>query len=103
MTASFARARARGAQLGLITHVPWEKRGRPALVKGDRCAMKSARNLSFAERETGLDKVEGEFSSGGPSNHGAGLTAYPLWLATFPYGLKAFRLAIGGGSRQRAK
>ena len=75
MTASFVRARARGSQLGLTTPVPWEKRGRTAPVKRDRCATKSPRILSCAERGTGLDHGEGEFSPVGPRDHGAGLVA----------------------------
>ena len=31
------------------------------------------------------------------------LRRYLLWLSAFPYGFKAFRPAIGGGSRQRAR
>ncbi len=96
MIAAFARARARGSQVGLTTHVHWEKWGRPALVKGDRCATESARILSCAERGTGLDQHECEFSSAASSNQRADWWRYPLWLSAFPYGFEAFRPAIGG-------
>ena len=75
MTASFARGRARGSQLTLTMPVPWETQGRTALVKGDRCATKYPRILSCAERGTGLDHGEGEFSPVGATDHGAGLLA----------------------------
>ncbi len=75
MTASVARARARGSQLGLTMPVPWEIRGRTALVKADRCATKYPRILSCVERGTGLDHGEGECSPVGATDHGAGLVA----------------------------
>ena len=83
MTASIARARARGAQFGLTTPVPWEKWGGTALVNGDRCATKSPRTLSWIERGTGLDHREGEFSPARPRDHGAELVA----LSSFALGI----------------
>ncbi len=75
MTASFARARARGSQREQTTPARSEKCGRTALEKGDRCARKSRRILGGAARGTGLDNREGEFSAVGRRNHGAGLVA----------------------------
>ena len=103
MTASFARARARGSQLGLATPVPWEKRGRTAPVNGDRCATKFDRNLSCGGRGTGPDRGEGEFSPGGPAITERDWWHYPLWLSAFPCCFRMFPPATGGGSRQQAE
>ena len=103
MTASIARARARGSQLGLTTPLQWEKWGRPARVTGDRRAMKFNRILGCGERGTGVDLGKGEFTSAGSSNHGARFVAYPLWLSAFPCYFWAFRRAIEWGSRPQAK
>jgi hypothetical protein len=53
----------------------WEKRGRTALVKGDRRATNCHRFSSCVTRGTGLDPGEGEFSPIEPRDHGAGLVA----------------------------
>ena len=75
MTASFARARARGFQLGPTTPVQWEKRSRPTCLKGNRYATKFRRILSCVVRGTGLDNGEDAFSPVGPRDHGSGLAA----------------------------
>jgi hypothetical protein len=55
--------------------VPSKKRGRTALVEGDRCATQYPRVLSCVERGTGLDHRASEFSPVGLRDHGAGLVA----------------------------
>ncbi len=62
--------------------LPSEKRSRIALLTADRCATKSSRILSCAERGTSLDHGEGEFSPARPREHGAGLvTLSSLFLS----------------------
>ena len=87
MTASIARARARGSQLCLTKRVPWGKRGRTAPANGDRCVTKSARIRSCAERGTGLDLGEGEFLPVGSRDYGAGAGGVIL------FGFQHFRAA----------
>ena len=72
MNVLFARARARGSQLGLATSMESEKLGRTTRGKGRRCATKFRRILSCAGRGTGLDRREGEFSPIGARECGAG-------------------------------
>jgi hypothetical protein len=92
MIPSFARARARGSQRELTTPMRWEKWEQPAIVKGDRCGTTSPRILSCVGRGTGLDQGEGEFTSAGSSNVGAGLVAlFPLalWICARLQGVPA--------------
>jgi hypothetical protein len=67
MTASFARVRARGPQLGLTRPVRWEN--------GGSCATKFHRILSCAGRGTGLDGGDGKFSPVGPGKRETGFVA----------------------------
>ncbi len=103
MTFSFARSRARRSQLGLIKPVPWEKRGRAAPGEGDRCATKSSRILSCAER--------GHFrTTDRMSFHRLirGIMERDWWrylpcLSAFPCCSTMFRPGIVGGSQLQAK
>jgi hypothetical protein len=103
MTPSFGRARARGSQPGMTTLVPWGKRSRSALVKGDRCAPKSRRISSCAGRGTGMDHGEGEFFTLGGGILERNSSRYPPWVSAFACCFGMFLPFVGRGSRQRAR
>ena len=103
MTASFARASARGSQRVLTaTAMQWEKQGPTALGTGDWWATKSALVLHCGERGTGADQVGGEFSQLGQGTMARDSWRYPLWHSVFSYDFKGVRRAIGGvpGTKQ---
>ena len=103
MTASFARARARGLELGLTTPVPWENRGGTAPGNGDLCATKFHRVLGYVGRGTGLDRGEREPSLAGGSIMERDQWRYLLWLSAFPCCFRVFGQDIVWGSQPQSR